>query len=632
MRPLSLTARVTLALALVGVVPLAVAVWSLFDVNRDAIGEQVLRTHTLAAATAAERIASFVETRRSEAVALASNARVTDDPRGTEATEFLQQFLVSNAIVQAIVITTPANELVIRIQQRGVGTFPPLSKAGVRMQKEQLSVTAPFDDGRGFVHVYSDAAPILAALDPTEIGEHAEIVLASRGGVVAGRSTLEPLPPALIAAASSARINGSTVYRDTHDVPVTAAYAAVSGTDWFVVSRQPSAHARRIARTMQRRAAIAVALALLLAGVLGFVAQRTVVRPIREVVRAQQQLAGGTSKAHGGGEIDQLREAAELLTRRISDQDDLGRVFLGRYQVLGLIGQGGMGTVFRGWDPKLRRHVALKTIRVTAALGVSVPEAVSLLVGEAVVGAGLNHPNIVQVYDVEESAGAAFIAMELVEGFSLESHLGRHKALTCEQTVVIGIAVANALAAAHGRGLVHRDIKPANVLLGYDDSVKVADFGLAELVSTAVTADGMVFGTPGYIAPECVTGNPATEKSDLFSLGVMLYECATGRNPFARAIVRESFLATLDAPVHPLGEVLEPSEAMIPLAEIIGSLMSRIPENRPASAAVAAERLGVVARYFDLQWHLELEAQTSVADGARRSRSNMPTIILERAR
>jgi len=626
MRPLSLMSRVSVALALVAVLPLGVAVWSLFDVNRSALNEQVLRTHTLAATTAAERIASYVDARRTEAVSLASNERVTDDPRSAEGTEALQQFLVSNIAVEAVVITTPENELVIRVQQRGVTTFTPPSIAGVRIKDNQLCVTEPFKDGRGFVHIYSDAAPVLAALDPTEIGEHAEIVLASRNGIVAGKNTLETLPASLIAAASSARVNGTTVYRD-----MTAAYAAVTGTDWFVVSRQPSALARRIAISMRERAAIAVAVALLLAGGIALIAHRTVVRPIRDVVRAQQQLAGGTAAASGAGEIDQLREAADLITRRVSDQDDLGRVFLSRYQVLSLIGQGGMGTVFRGWDPKLRRHVALKTVRFSAALGVSVAEAVSLLVSEAVAGAGLSHSNIVQVYDVEESKGAAFIAMELIEGFSLESYLGRSEHMTCEQTVLIGIAVANALAAAHARQLVHRDIKPANVLLGYDDTIKVADFGLAQLVSSAVDADGMLFGTPGYIAPECINGAPASEKSDLFALGVMLYECATGRQPFARAIPREAFLATLNQDVTPLGDMLEPNETLVPLGEIVASLMSRNSDYRPASAAVAAQRLEVVARYFDLRWHLDFDAQTNIADGTRRSRSVMPTVVLERA-
>lgn len=626
--PLSLMSRVTLALALVAVVPLGVAVWSLFDLNRDGLGEQVLRTHTLAAATAAERIADTVALRRAVAASVASNAEVTDDPSAKAATDSLQRLLVSDPAVQAVVVTTPENELVIRVQKRGAATFGTASSGEPEIRDSQLRVTAPFTDARGFVHVFSDAAPILTALNPGEIGEHAEIVLASPKGIVAGTTTLEALPKDLVQTASSARVNGTTVYRNAEGRQVMAAYAAVAGTPWFVVSRQPAAIAQRIASMMRRRSAIAVALALVLAGLLALVAQRTVVRPIRDIVRAQQQLAGAQSDPEAS-EIDQLRDAADLLTRRISDQDDLGRVFLGRYQVLGMIGQGGMGTVFRGWDPKLRRHVALKTVRIAPTY--SEAEAISLLVSEAVAGAGLNHPNVVSVYDVEESAGAAFIAMELIEGFSLESYLARLGKLTPEQTILVGIAVGRALAAAHAQGLVHRDIKPGNVLLGYDDSIKVADFGLAHPVSNTTVTDGYVVGTPGYIAPEGINGQASNEKSDLFSLGVMLYECATGKQPFAAGTVRDIFLATLDRPVPPLAEVLDASPVLIPLTEIASALMQSRPEHRPASAAIAVERLEVVARYFALQWHLDLDAQTSVADGARRSRSMMPTVILERA-
>ena len=162
-----------------------------------------------------------------------------------------------------------------------------------------------------------------------------------------------------------------------------------------------------------------------------------------------------------------------------------------------------MGAVFRGLDPRLRRPVALKTLRLGG--GDLLPDKrrqrIEQLVQEAVTGARFSHPNVVAVYDVEESPEGAFIAMELVDGASLERVLLRRGRLSPREVIPLGAGIARGLAAAHQRDIVHRDIKPANVMLGHDGSIKVTDFGIADLVAAATRAEGLVFGTPGYLPP-----------------------------------------------------------------------------------------------------------------------------------
>lgn len=200
--------------------------------------------------------------------------------------------------------------------------------------------------------------------------------------------------------------------------------------------------------------------------------------------------------------------------------------------------------------------------------------------------ASLNDAHIVAVYDVEQSEEMAFIAMELVEGLSLEQTLRLAGPLSVKETVRIGVAVARALAAGHRNGVLHRDLKSANVLLGEDRTVKVADFG----VLNAVLLDGeesLLSGTPGFIAPESIEDGVYDEQSDLFGLGCVLYHCLVGEGPFAASTVAATLELTCQS--VDLGTLQDLAPA--PLALLIRELLSRDRAQRPSSARSVIERL-----------------------------------------
>ena len=239
---------------------------------------------------------------------------------------------------------------------------------------------------------------------------------------------------------------------------------------------------------------------------------------------------------------------------------------LAHYRITAALGAGGMGEVYRATDTKLGRDVALKVLPAEMAAS---PERLERFRREAKALAALDHPGVVGVYSVEEADGVHFLTMQLVEGESLD-RLIPEGGLPVERILEIATALAEALAAAHDKGIVHRDLKPANVMVTQDGRVKVLDFGLARmspagepadsaLPTEAQTREGVVMGTVPYMSPEQVSGKPLDHRTDVFSLGVLLYEMASGRRPFqgassaelASAILRDPPPALDDSPRRP---------------------------------------------------------------------------------
>ncbi len=199
---------------------------------------------------------------------------------------------------------------------------------------------------------------------------------------------------------------------------------------------------------------------------------------------------------------------------------------IGRYEIVGELGRGAMGIVYKGFDPNIDRTVAIKTIQLNA----DNKETIERFRREARAAGGLSHPGIVTIYDAGEDQGVFYIAMEFVEGETLQSVIARGP-LTVEEATAVMNEIGSALDLAHARQIVHRDIKPANIMIA-GGHAKVMDFGVAKMASSTATATGMVIGTPSYMSPEGVKGLPVDGRADIFSLGVVLYEMLTGRRPF----------------------------------------------------------------------------------------------------
>ncbi len=227
---------------------------------------------------------------------------------------------------------------------------------------------------------------------------------------------------------------------------------------------------------------------------------------------------------------------------------------LGRYEVEKELGRGAMGIVYLGKDPKINRHVAIKTMMLEQE---GTPEQIKELkmrfFREAESAGSLNHPNIVRIFDAGDEAEISYIAMELLEGYDLKRHCDKSSLLPLETVLDYCAKVADGLDYAHQAGVVHRDIKPANIMLLKDGTLRITDFGIARITASSKTATGAVMGTPSYMSPEQVLGKKVDGRSDLWSLGVMLYEMCTGEKPFrgGDAIATLLFQIANDAPVSP---------------------------------------------------------------------------------
>jgi len=259
---------------------------------------------------------------------------------------------------------------------------------------------------------------------------------------------------------------------------------------------------------------------------------------------------------------------------------------LAHYRITAALGAGGMGEVWRATDTKLGREVAIKVLPSEMAAS---PERLDRFRREATMLAALDHPGVVGVYSVEECEGVHFLTMQLVEGESLDQ-LIPDKGLAVDRILAIGTAVAEALAAAHDKGIVHRDLKPANVMVTGDGRVKVLDFGLAKIAAPPTdeplssemetdlhTREGVVMGTMPYMSPEQIAGRPVDQQTDIFSLGAMLYEMATGRRPFGGQSTAELASAILrDTP-------LAPTSLRADLPQGLTEVVTRCLEKEPAS-------------------------------------------------
>jgi tRNA A-37 threonylcarbamoyl transferase component Bud32 len=261
---------------------------------------------------------------------------------------------------------------------------------------------------------------------------------------------------------------------------------------------------------------------------------------------------------------------------------------LGPYEIRAPIGAGGMGEVYRAYDTRLTREVALK---VLPRYAVDSPQAMARFQREARAVAALNHPNILAIHDIGSAGDVHFAVTELLEGETLHARLSAGRPLAPSKAIEYAIQIAHGLAAAHDRGIVHRDLKPANIFVVQAGRVKILDFGVAlydrapaanDETVAPLTQAGLVVGTIGYISPEQILGSPATARSDLFALGVVMYEMLTGTHPFRRATTPETQTAILREDPAPIAR----SAPGVPPAviRIVDLCLQKHPPDRPESA------------------------------------------------
>jgi serine/threonine-protein kinase len=291
----------------------------------------------------------------------------------------------------------------------------------------------------------------------------------------------------------------------------------------------------------------------------------------------------------------------------------------GRYRLTDRIAAGGMGEVWRAEDSLLSRAVAVKLLPT----GRAGDEAfLARFRAEARYAASLSHSGIARVYDYGESAefGGAYLVMELVNGEPLSAILARAERLSPDATLDIISQSARALDVAHQAGIVHRDIKPGNLLVAAGGTTKITDFGIATAVAAAqashLTETGMVMGTAMYVSPEQATGAQVTDSSDIYSLGVVAYECLAGHPPFTASEPLAIAFAHKHEPVPPL-----PPDVPPPVSELVYHMLAKTPEERPASMRAVADRADV------LRGTLALGQTAQMAGYPGTTRSDLPAAL-----
>ncbi len=285
----------------------------------------------------------------------------------------------------------------------------------------------------------------------------------------------------------------------------------------------------------------------------------------------------------------------------------------GRYEVISELGRGAMGVVYKAADPVLNRVVAVKTINLLLADDER-EEYEARFYQEAKAAGGLSHPNIVTIYDLGNTGDMAYMAMEFLEGQELRQLMGENRQLPIRKALSITAQVADGLAYAHERGIVHRDIKPANIMILGEDLAKLTDFGIARMRTSEVkTQTGMRLGSPKYMSPEQVIGKRTDYRSDIFSLGIVLYEMLTGKAPFSGGNLESLMYQTIHFTPPPPSRINPDIPEMLDL--IIAKLLEKSADDRYQGAREVASDLRECEKHYGSESVLGRTGNAVVATG-----------------
>jgi serine/threonine-protein kinase len=292
---------------------------------------------------------------------------------------------------------------------------------------------------------------------------------------------------------------------------------------------------------------------------------------------------------------------------------------IGKYKLVSVIGEGAVGRVFRAFDPVLGRHLAVKALSIAARAG---SESVERFKREAHAAAVLNHPNIVTIYEFGEHDGVFFIAMELLEGMDLREAMQNQRLVSVAEKLGAMEQVCEGLGYAHAQGIIHRDLKPANMHVSPHGRVKIMDFGLARLGQSDMTTEGSVLGTPNYMSPEQVRGERADNRSDIFSVGAVLYELLANRKPFEADNLTAVFFNVLQQ--EP--ESLRQRSADLPesVERIVLKALSKEPQLRFQNVTDLQKALRLARKEIESRGKAESAAEGSAETSARKGEALGP--------
>ncbi|MBL4660435.1 MAG: serine/threonine protein kinase [Alcanivoracaceae bacterium] len=590
--------------------------WYQITNSQEAIINQSQKSHMIISRATADRISSHLEKYIGLSDTLGNNPRVYLRPDSAESSELLKATMISEKAILAIGLTIEqegAKPSVIQLLKKNnalkkleeIITNPTNKQITLRREGKQNYLIIKKQTARPKVDI-SIVLPINFSkfLNPTILGQFASISLVSNDGSLIENSgeVFVELSKTLTKQIQSGMVfDSANRYTESNEKDIVA-LASVAHAQWSVISRQPLKFAEVAASNMASTARKTFMFILIIMGLLILLAYYSWVKPLRKIVKSYRSLLGADGEISNwkGNEVAALEQSFDTITKHIDNRNALSQIFVDRYQVISAIGAGGMGSVFLGWDPRLKRHVALKTLPINSTFA-SREDMSEVLVQEAITAAKISHRNVVSIYDVVSTDSTAFIAMEYVDGETLHTFIKRNKRLSLEQTIVIAIAISKGLHSAHEMGFVHRDIKPENILLGVNGDIKIIDFGTTSMLQTLVNDD--VTGTNGYIAPEIYKRGEVSVKSDLFALGVVIATCILGENPFLgkkvhitkNNIINKKIVFPADI------KTIESSKLLL----IIERLLSKNPDKRPESAAMVAKLVSNAASHKP-QWNAKI--------------------------
>ncbi len=605
MKNKSILLWVLLTLTIVGSLPFLLSWYQLQDA-KVAIIDQTQKSHMIISRATADRINNHIKKITELSKTLGNNPTIYIEPNSKNASELLKATLLSHPKIIAIGLTLRSNEdsdEIIQILNKNQSPFAHIKPEIQTVSKQDISLLSQGENRYLRIaiqtarpHVYIkiiQAIDFTTYLAPQILGDSARLDMVNSSGniIFSSDENIAPLSKDILKQIQSKNLTSSANREPDSNNGQIYSLAKIDGTHWSIVSRQPIKLAELAATKISSTAWKAFIIISAIMTALLLIAYYSWVKPIRSLIKSYNKMTGKQNNTSWqGDEVRTLEKSFSDISKYLDNKHALSQTFVDRYQVISAIGFGGMGSVFLGWDPRLKRHVALKTLPIKSAFG-SREDMSDTLVQEAITAAKISHSNVVSIYDVVSTKNTAFIAMEYINGESLYSLLKRKKKLSVSNTLSIAIAISKGLESAHNLGFVHRDIKPENILLGLNGDIKLTDFGTTVLLQTIKT--DKVTGSPAHIAPEIYLHGKVSIQSDLFALGVVLVTCLVGKNPFKGKTPKQTKFNIINKNVSFPKEMK--SDSLTKLVNALQQVLNKDPNQRPKSAAAFIDLIRDIA-------------------------------------